>query len=152
MTVYLGLGTNLGDDKAANLRKAVDMLNEQAGHVLACSSFMESEPWGFQSTNTFLNAVVAIDTQHTPHELLSITQSIERTIGRTHKTIDGNYCDRIIDIDILLYEDIVINTPELTIPHPLMLQREFVCRPLQEIAPQLYNTLCSDETRREKND
>ena len=152
MTVYLGLGTNLGDDKAANLRKAVDMLNEQAGHVLACSSFMESEPWGFQSTNTFLNAVVAIDTQHTPHELLSITQSIERTIGRTHKTIDGNYCDRIIDIDILLYEDIVINTPELTIPHPLMLQREFVCRPLQEIAPQLYNTLCSDETRRGKND
>ena len=152
MTVYLGLGTNLGDDKSANLRKAVDMLNEQAGHVLACSSFMESEPWGFQSTNTFLNAVVAIDTQHTPHELLSITQSIERTIGRTHKTIDGNYCDRIIDIDILLYEDIVINTPELTIPHPLMLQREFVCRPLQEIAPQLYNTLCSDETRRGKND
>ena len=152
MTVYLGLGTNLGDDKAANLRKAVDMLHEQAGHVLACSSFMESEPWGFESANTFLNAVVAIDTQHTPHKLLSITQAIERAIGRTHKTIDRNYCDRIIDIDILLYDDITINTPELTIPHPLMLQREFVCRPLQEIAPELYNTLCNDKTRGAKND
>ena len=137
MTAYLGLGTNLGDDKAANLRKAVDMLHEQAGRVLACSSFMESEPWGFQSANTFLNAVVAVDTEHTPHELLKVTQEIERTMGRTHKTTDGNYADRIIDIDILLYGDVVMHTPELTIPHPLMIQREFVWRPLQEIAPHL---------------
>ena len=141
MTAYLGLGTNLGDDKAANLRKAVDMLHEQAGRVLACSSFMESEPWGFQSANTFLNAVVAIDTEHTPHELLKVTQEIERTMGRTHKTMDGNYADRIIDIDILLYGDVVMHTPELTIPHPLMMQREFVWRPLQEIAPHLDLTI-----------
>ena len=137
MTAYLGLGTNLGDDKAANLRRAVDMIREQAGRVLACSSFLESEPWGFQSANTFLNAVVAIETGHTPHELLRVTQSIERAMGRSHKSVDGNYSDRIIDIDILLYEDLVIHTSDLTIPHPLMMQREFVWRPLQEIAPHL---------------
>ena len=137
MTAYLGLGTNLGEDKAANLQHAVNMLHEQAGHVLACSTFIESEPWGFQSNNTFLNAVIAIETTHTPHQLLAITQSIERTMGRTHKSINGNYTDRIIDIDILLYDDIIIDTPELTIPHPLILQREFVYRPLLEIAPQL---------------
>ncbi len=137
MTAYLGLGTNLGEDKAANLQHAVNMLHEQAGHMLACSTFIESEPWGFQSNNTFLNAVIAIETTHTPHQLLAITQSIERTMGRTHKSINGNYTDRIIDIDILLYDDIIIDTPELTIPHPLILQREFVYRPLLEIAPQL---------------
>lgn len=137
MTAYLGLGTNLGEDKAANLQHAVNMLHEQAGHVLACSTFIESEPWGFQSNNTFLNAVIAIETTHTPHQLLAITQSIERAMGRTHKSINGNYTDRIIDIDILLYDDIIIDTPELTIPHPLILQREFVYRPLLEIAPQL---------------
>ena len=137
MTAYLGLGTNLGDDKAANLRQAVDMLHEQAGHVLACSTFIESEPWGFESANTFLNAVIAVDTPYTPHQLLTITQAIERAMGRTHKSINGNYTDRIIDIDILLYDDIVIDTPELTIPHPLILQRDFVYRPLMEIAPRL---------------
>ena len=137
MTAYLGLGTNLGEDKAANLRQAVDMLHEQAGHVLACSTFIESEPWGFQSANTFLNAVIAIETTYTPHQLLAITQSIERAMGRTHKSVNGNYTDRTIDIDILLYDDIIIDTPELTIPHPLILQREFVYRPLLEIAPQL---------------
>ena len=135
MTAYLGLGTNLGADKAANLRQAVDMLNEQAGHVLACSSFIESEPWGFQSDNSFVNAVVALDTPHTPHELLGITQAIERAMGRTHKSTNGNYSDRIIDIDILLYDDLIIDTPTLTIPHPLMLQREFVYKPLLEVAP-----------------
>ena len=137
MTVYLGLGTNLGEDKVANLHQAVNMLHEQAGHVLACSTFIESEPWGFQSTNTFLNAVIAIETTYTPHQLLAITQSIERAMGRTHKSTNGNYTDRTIDIDILLYDDIIIDTPELTIPHPLILQREFVYRPLLEIAPQL---------------
>ena len=141
MTAYLGLGTNLGEDKAANLRQAVDMLHEQAGHVFACSTFIESEPWGFQSTNTFLNAVIAIETTYTPHQLLAITQSIERAMGRTHKSTNGNYTDRIIDIDILLYDDIIIDTPELTIPHPLILQREFVYRPLLEIAPQLRSSL-----------
>ena len=136
MKAYLGIGTNLGD-RAANLHCAVEQINEQAGHVLACSSFIETEPWGFASDNAFLNAVVEIDTHHTPHELLRITQTIEREMGRTHKSVGGVYSDRIIDIDILLYEDLVINEPDLTIPHPLMWQRKFVYDPLLEIAPHL---------------
>ena len=136
MKAYLGIGTNLGD-RAANLHCAVEQINEQAGHVLACSSFIETEPWGFASDNAFLNAVVEIDTPCTPHELLRITQTIEREMGRTHKSIGGVYSDRIIDIDILLYEDLVINEPGLTSPHPLMWQRRFVYEPLLEIAPHL---------------
>lgn len=141
MTAYLGLGTNLGTDKAANLRQAVSLLNEQAGRVLACSSFIETEPWGFQSANTFLNAVVAIDTPHSPHALLRITQGIERSMGRTHKTVDAHYTDRIIDIDILLYGHEVIRDADLTIPHPLIMQREFVYLPLFEIAPEAEHLL-----------
>ena len=136
MKAYLGIGTNLGD-RAANLHGALEMIDEQAGHVLACSSFIETEPWGFQSDNAFLNAVVAIDTPHAPYELLRITHEIERDMGRTHKSVGGVYSDRVIDIDILLYEDLKINDAELTIPHPLMWQRRFVYEPLFEIAPHL---------------
>ena len=136
MIAYLGIGTNLGD-RTANLHGAVKQINEQAGHVLACSSLIETEPWGFSSNNAFLHAVVAIDTSHTPHELLRITQEIERAMGRTHKSTGGNYSDRIIDIDILLYEEVNIHDAELTIPHPLMWQRRFVYEPLWEIAPHL---------------
>lgn len=124
-------------DRAANLRGALDMIREQAGHVLACSSFIETEPWGFQSENSFLNAVVAVDTPHAPYALLRITQEIEQAMGRTHKSVGGVYTDRIIDIDILLYDDVEINDAELTIPHPLMWQRRFVYEPLLEIAPHL---------------
>ena len=136
MIAYLGIGTNLGD-RSDNLQSAVNLINEQAGHVLACSSFMETEPWGFSSDNVFLNAVVAIDTQCTPHELLHVTQEIERMMGRMHKSVGGNYADRIIDIDILLYENLTVNDTELTIPHPLIWQRRFVYEPLLEIAPHL---------------
>ena len=136
MIAYLGIGTNLGD-RNANLHSAADMINEQAGHVLACSSFIETEPWGFCSDNVFLNAVVKIETSFTPHELLRVTQDIERAMGRTHKSINGNYSDRIIDIDILLYEDMIVRDAELTIPHPLIWQRSFVYEPLLEIAPHL---------------
>ncbi len=136
MKAYLGLGTNLGD-RRDNLLRAVEHINEQAGHVLACSSFIETEPWGFSSDNAFLNAVIEIDTSLTPHNLLHATQEIERAMGRTHKSLDGMYTDRIIDIDILLYEDLKISDTELTIPHPLIWQRSFVYGPLLEIAPQL---------------
>lgn len=136
MIAYLGIGTNLGD-RTANLRCAVDRINEQAGHVLACSSFIETEPWGFASDNAFLNAVVEIDTPYTPHELLRMTQEIERAMGRKHKSVDGVYKDRIIDIDILLYGDLTVNDAQLTIPHPLMWKRRFVYEPLWEIAPHL---------------
>lgn len=140
MTTYLGIGTNLGD-RAENLTRAVALISEQVGTVLACSSFMETAPWGFTSDNHFLNAVLAVDTALSPHELLRITQSIERELGRLHKTIDGNYSDRIIDIDILLYEDLTIVSEELSIPHPYILMRDFVYLPLEEIAPEVLRNL-----------
>ena len=128
-------------DRAENLTRAVALISEQVGTVLACSSFMETAPWGFTSDNHFLNAVLAVDTALSPHELLRITQSIERELGRLHKTIDGNYSDRIIDIDILLYEDLTIVSEELTIPHPYILMRDFVYLPLGEIAPEVLRDL-----------
>ena len=136
MIAYLGIGTNLGD-RTGNMHSAISLINEQAGRVLACSSFIETEPWGFNSDNAFLNAVVKIDTISSPHELLLITQGIERKMGREHKSVNGIYHDRIIDIDILFYEDLVLNEEELTIPHPLIWQRRFVYEPLLEIAPHL---------------
>lgn len=140
MTTYLGIGTNLGD-RAENLTRAVALISEQVGTVLACSSFVETAPWGFTSDNHFLNAVLAVDTALSPHELLRVTQTIERELGRLHKTIDGNYSDRIIDIDILLYEDLTIVSEELTIPHPYILMRDFVYLPLGEIAPEVLRNL-----------
>ena len=136
MVTYLGIGTNLGD-RAENLTRAVALISEQVGTVLACSSFIETAPWGFASENRFLNAVLKVDTLLGPEALLQATQAVERQMGRTHKTVDGNYTDRVIDVDILLYEDVVMKTLELTIPHPYILQRDFVYIPLEEIAPEV---------------
>lgn len=132
MLTYLSLGTNLGD-KRHNLDAAIIQIEKRIGTVLRQSAFIETEPWGYDSDNTFLNACVACDTTLTPEELLDITQAIERDLGRTAKSTDGTYHDRIIDIDILLYEDRCIDTPRLHIPHPLMLERDFVMIPLLEI-------------------
>lgn len=140
MVTYLGIGTNLGD-RAENLTRAVALISEQVGTVLACSSFIETAPWGFASENRFLNAVLKVDTLLGPEALLQATQAVERQMGRTHKTVDGNYTDRVIDVDILLYEDVVMKTPELTIPHTYILQRDFVYIPLGEIAPEVLLTL-----------
>ena len=131
-TVYLGLGSNLGD-KAANITLAVQYIEEQIGHVVRQSALYSSEPWGFESENDFVNAVVRCETTLTPHKLLRATQRIERQMGRKRKSKDGVYHDRIIDIDILLYDDLTVDTPTLKIPHPLMQQRDFVMEPLREI-------------------
>lgn len=136
MTVYLGLGSNLGDRQAL-LEQAVALIAEHIGKVVACSSFMETKPWGFESENLFLNGVVCVDTPLTPHALLLRTQRIERRMGRLHKTGRHGYSDRPIDIDILLYGEREIHTRRLTVPHPLMLRREFVVKPLLEIAPDI---------------
>lgn len=134
--VYLGLGTNLGD-KAANLHAAVHLISGKIGKVISLSSFYATAPWGFESENSFLNAAICVETYLSPLEVLHRTQEIERTLGRTHKSTGGIYHDRIIDIDLLLYNKEIIQTPELTIPHPLMLQRDFVMNPLVEIAPDV---------------
>ena len=132
--IYLGLGTNLGD-RQENLTRAIEALSLALGTCKAQSSFMETEPWGFESENGFLNCVVAFDTELTPTELLDTTERIERELGRTVKSTGDNYHDRLIDIDILLYGDTVMKSERLTIPHPLMHLRDFVLKPLAEIAP-----------------
>ena len=131
MITYLGLGTNLGN-KTENIAQAIQWINEQVGEVLRRSSDYVSEPWGFQSENTFLNIVVAVETLLEPFDLLQKLQQIEKQLGRTEKTL-GEYKDRIIDIDILLYDDKTIATSELVIPHPLINERDFVRIPLAEV-------------------
>lgn len=132
--IYLGLGTNLGD-KEANLKSAIDEINKRVGEVVSLSASYITEPWGFDSENTFLNAVCIAESGLSPFEVLRITQDIEKSLGRLKKSVGGNYSDRLIDIDILLFDDLIIHTPDLTIPHPLMHQRDFVIKPLAEIAP-----------------
>ncbi len=130
--VYLGLGSNLGDGKA-NLDRALQLLGTKVGEVKVVSTYIESEPWGFESKHRFTNAVCVVETELQPMDLLDITQAIEREMGRTHKHLPGeSYTDRIIDIDILTYDDLIIYNERLTLPHPLIEQREFVYRPLDE--------------------
>lgn len=146
MITYLSLGSNLGD-REHNLDLAVELLSQRVGHVLRRSSIYKSKSWGYVSENDYFNICVSIETSLSPLELLSATQEIERDLGRTHKTVNSQYHDRTIDIDILIYspEPInlnnleqlpygqQINLPNLTIPHPLMTQRDFVLIPLKQI-------------------
>lgn len=130
--VYIGLGSNLGDGPR-NLDAALDLLQAQAGEVLYTSKYIESEPWGFESEFGFTNAVTVISTALDPIALLDVTQQIERQMGRTHKHLPGqDYTDRIIDLDLLTYDDLQIQTPRLTLPHPLIDKRDFVRLPLLE--------------------
>ena len=132
MQTYLGLGSNLGK-KEHNINFAIQQIAEQVGRIMRQSTFYHSAPVGFSSDNQFVNAVVLVETQLEPLDLLHQLQYIEREMGRTSKTKEGVYEDRIIDIDILLYDNLTINLPELTIPHPRMQERDFVMKPLREI-------------------
>lgn len=130
--LYLGLGSNLGD-KEENIHKAIKLIGERVGLVVRQSSLITTEPWGFESENSFVNAVILCETELTPREVLHVTQKIEREMGRKKKSTNGGYADRCIDIDILLYDDLRVDEPDLQIPHPLMLKRDFVMIPLREI-------------------
>jgi 2-amino-4-hydroxy-6-hydroxymethyldihydropteridine diphosphokinase len=129
--IFLGIGTNLGNRKD-NLEQAVKRIEEHIGTVLKSSSVYETEPWGFQSETQFLNMVVQVGTLLTPSGLLGRVLMIEALLGRVRGK--ERYSSRIIDIDILLYEDVIINEESLKIPHPLMSDRKFVLVPLCEIA------------------
>jgi 2-amino-4-hydroxy-6-hydroxymethyldihydropteridine diphosphokinase len=130
--VYLGLGANIGN-REENINKAIDMLDERVGKVSKRSSFFKSKPWGFCSDNDFINVCVLCLSALSPHKILYATQQIERILGRNEKSKDGVYHDRLIDIDILLYDDLHVNDLDLKIPHPLMRERDFVMKPLKEI-------------------
>jgi len=136
--LYLSLGSNLGD-REDMLRRAITLIEERVGAVQRVSTFIETEPWGFQSKHPFLNAAVMVRTTLSPIECLDRTQQIERELGRKSKSRDGKYHDRPIDIDLLLYGDQTVSTPRLTIPHPLMQERDFVMIPLREILPSAEN-------------
>ena len=134
--VYLGLGTNLGD-KEQNLRMSIKKIEERIGNVVSLSAFYATAPWGFSSENSFLNAAVCVETTLLPLQVLEETQRIERELGRTEKSVNGLYADRLIDIDLLLYDDRVMDAEGLILPHPLMTERRFVMEPLSEIAPDV---------------
>jgi 2-amino-4-hydroxy-6-hydroxymethyldihydropteridine diphosphokinase len=134
--LYLSLGSNLGD-RETNIRQALALIDERVGSVYRVSSYIETDPVGFSSPNKFINVVCLVHTMMSPMACLRETQKIEKELGRTQKSInpDGSltYKDRLIDIDLLTYDQLVLNTPELTLPHPRMHERDFVLIPLREI-------------------
>ena len=139
-SVFLGLGSNLGD-REEHIRKAIALIGEKVGLVIRQSSLIETEPWGFDSENRFLNGVILVETALTPRQLLRATQKIERALGKrrkhaTRRSQCSMYSDRPIDIDILLYDDLTVDEPDLKIPHPLMYERDFVMIPLNMIKPR----------------
>ena len=131
--IYLGLGSNLGA-RENNIRSAIQKLGEKKIHILQCSSIIETDPVGGPPQGKFLNAVLEATTDLSPFELLKTLKAIETSLGRRKTETNG---PRTIDIDILLFDQESITTPELIIPHPRMLSRKFVMNPLREIAPKL---------------
>jgi 2-amino-4-hydroxy-6-hydroxymethyldihydropteridine diphosphokinase len=131
-TAYIGLGANLGD-RAATLREAARRLGE-LGAITAVSSFYETEPVGFREQPSFLNAVIVLETDLPPAALFDALLAIERDLGRVRSFRNA---PRTLDLDILLQDDLVMDTPELTLPHPRMHERAFVLAPLAEIAPDV---------------
>ena len=144
MLIYFGIGTNLGD-REANLREALQLLDERVGEQLACSSVYRSSPMGFVSENEFANIVAVYETEYSPEEVLLITQQIEREMGRTQKSVNGVYHDRVIDIDLLQVTHhsslITHHSSTLTLPHPRMQERDFVMIPLREVENALNTKL-----------
>jgi 2-amino-4-hydroxy-6-hydroxymethyldihydropteridine diphosphokinase len=136
--VYLGLGSNLGE-REAHIQLAITLIAEQIGTLRRQSALFYSQPWGFESTHAFVNAVVCVATNLSPMHLLQATQHIEQLLGKRQEHATERqehattYHDRPIDIDILLYDNLNIDESNLIIPHPLMHERPFVMEPLKEI-------------------
>ncbi|HLN56079.1 MAG TPA: 2-amino-4-hydroxy-6-hydroxymethyldihydropteridine diphosphokinase [Bacteroidales bacterium] len=133
MKVYFSIGSNL-EDREFNIEDSLDRIVENIGIVTKSSSFYETEPWGFTTDEQFLNIAAEVDTDLNPGDVLALIKKIEDRMGRIRDE-KVHYTSRIIDIDILLYDDMIINDPDLKVPHPLMHERNFVLVPLNEIAP-----------------
>ncbi len=142
--VFLGLGSNLGD-RLENIGTAIMMIGEHAGSVIASSSLYETEPWGFEADNKFINKVICINTDLSPSALLGRLLMIEAKLGRLR--CEGKYVSRTIDIDILFYGNEVIDDNVLQIPHPRLHERRFVLTPLNEIAPGLMHPVLKKNVR-----
>lgn len=145
-TVYLALGSNLGD-KQKNIEEALDKIEERIGSIISLSAFYLTIPVGFQSENIFVNCVCEVATFMDIYSVFSKTQDIEKEIGRTVKSRNGQFSDRVIDIDLIMAGNLVINTPDLIIPHPRFHNRSFVLDPLYEIAPDLIHPLLGKSIR-----
>ena len=137
-TVYLGIGSNLGN-REDNCARAISLLDiDNSGiRVQERSELIETEPWGVEDQPKFINMAVRAETGLSPVELLSVIKNIEQEMGRASTCAQRRWGPRLIDIDILFYGDLVLDTPELRIPHPLMHERAFVLGPLSQIAPQV---------------
>ncbi|MGM9805428.1 MAG: 2-amino-4-hydroxy-6-hydroxymethyldihydropteridine diphosphokinase [Candidatus Aphodosoma sp.] len=138
MRLILSIGTNMGD-RMSMIRRSLHLL-ETAGNVETVSAAYETSPWGFVSQHKFINIALTIDTPLSAEEALEATQTVERQLGRTTKSHNG-YTDRPIDIDLIDAGGVILDTPRLILPHPLMQQRNFVLYPLCDIAPQWYHPI-----------
>lgn len=134
---YIGIGSNLGN-RQKNCLRAIELLTEKKIIVTKRSSLYETEPWGIKDQPKFLNMVIEIETKLNPKELLVILKDIENEVGRKESLKWG---PRVIDLDILLVDNLILNQDDLIIPHPLMHKRDFVLRPLAEIAPDTRHPL-----------
>jgi len=144
VTAYIGLGSNLGD-REEHLNRAVGMLENTSGvRVTKISAYFNTVPVGYTEQPDFLNAVAEIETTLTAYELLGICGGIEKTLKRERIVHWG---PRTIDLDILLFGDLVLNDASLIIPHPRMLEREFVLKPLSDIAPERIHPVCNKSVR-----
>jgi len=136
--VYLGLGSNMGD-RFKNLNDALLLIKERLGNIVNESGIYKTEPWGFVPENFFLNMAVCLSTEVDPFDILKGVMMIEKSLGRTRK--GTGYSSRTIDIDILFIDGVIIDHPDLVIPHPLIAERMFVLKPLMDIAPGFIHPL-----------
>mgnify|MGYP003488955432 CR=1 FL=1 len=134
------LGSNLGDREML-IKSAIDMIGKNCGNVLSCSRIYETEPWGFDAENNFLNQIISIQTDLRPHDLLKELLSIEITLGRDREHHYETYVSRPIDLDILYYDDLIIEDSALVLPHPRLHLRRFTLEPLCDIAPKLIHPI-----------
>ncbi len=132
--VYISLGANLGN-RIQTIERAYERINLTCGRIIQKSSFYKTPPWGFASDQEFINSVIAIETELDVFELLQFLKEIELSMGRNPRKKAGNYEDRLIDLDIIDYDQIVLETEFLKLPHDKMHLRNFVVIPLAEISP-----------------
>ncbi|MGN0214214.1 MAG: 2-amino-4-hydroxy-6-hydroxymethyldihydropteridine diphosphokinase [Muribaculaceae bacterium] len=136
MVYYINIGTNLGN-REANIAAAVNALERHTGAKPVCSEAVVSPPWGYKSSHEFMNIAVALTSDIEPHSMLHLLKSIEDEVGSSlHRNTRGEYCDRIIDLDIMAIDGMVIESPTLTVPHPHLAERSFFIEPFMQLAPQ----------------
>ena len=144
--VYLSLGTNLGNKKL-NINKAIELLKFHFDSTVYAASLYETKPWGFNTKNTFLNTCVKMNLTEGANEILKKIQLIEDEMGRVRNINESTYISRVIDIDILYIGNEIHTTTQLTVPHPLLYERNFVLIPLLELVPS-FNDPILDKTIR----